>query len=144
MLDRLSPEKFVGARIQSYLVEQLVEQSELGALYTARDSVRGAPYVLAILSIPLGTADAGYPNAPHDSAAASFASRPASNSGPPCRRHKNSRFASIVSRLQARANVKLTRARSFFTRPAWAAGKERKWAPKISDSSYVECSVEES
>ena len=67
MLDRLSPEKFVGARIQSYVVEQLVEQNELGALYTARDSVRGATYSLTILSIPLGTADAGYSNVSHDS-----------------------------------------------------------------------------
>ncbi|MGO8948399.1 MAG: protein kinase domain-containing protein [Ktedonobacterales bacterium] len=62
MLERPALEKFVGARINSYLVEQLIEQSELGALFSARDTSRGTQYVLGILSISLGSETAGGPS----------------------------------------------------------------------------------
>ena len=67
MLERPSLEKFVGARIKSYVIEQLTEQSELGALYTARETVRGTQYVVAILSISLGTESTGQPSVSNSS-----------------------------------------------------------------------------
>ena len=53
MLERQSLERFVGTRINSYLVDQIVEQSELGALFLARDSLSGNQYVLGVLSLSL-------------------------------------------------------------------------------------------
>jgi serine/threonine protein kinase len=62
MLERPSLERFVGARINSYAVEQLIEQSELGALYSARDSRNGSQYMLAVLSMSLAAENSGYPS----------------------------------------------------------------------------------
>jgi serine/threonine protein kinase len=62
MLERPSLERFVGARINSYAVEQLIEQSELGALYSARDSRNGSQYVLAVLGMSLAAENSGYPS----------------------------------------------------------------------------------
>ena len=53
MLERQSLERFVGTRINSYIVDQVVEQSELGALFLARDSLSGNQYVLGVLSLSL-------------------------------------------------------------------------------------------
>src|SRR5215467_10408504 len=53
MLDRQLLEKLVGTRINSYFVDQLVEQSELGAFFLARDTLSGNQYVLGILSLSL-------------------------------------------------------------------------------------------
>ncbi len=53
MLDRQLLERFVGTRINSYFVDQLVEQSELGAFFLARDTLSGNQYVLGILSLSL-------------------------------------------------------------------------------------------
>src|SRR5215472_10489759 len=53
MLERQSLERFVGTRINSYFVDQLVEQSELGAFFLARDTLSGNQYVLGILSLSL-------------------------------------------------------------------------------------------
>jgi serine/threonine protein kinase len=53
MLERQLLEKFVGTRINSYFVDQLVEQSELGAFFLARDTLNGNQYVLCILSLSL-------------------------------------------------------------------------------------------
>src|SRR5215469_11630037 len=60
MLERPSLERFVGARINSYVVDQLIEQSELGALYSARDSRNNSQCVLAVLSMSVATEDSGY------------------------------------------------------------------------------------
>jgi serine/threonine protein kinase len=62
MLERPSLERFVGARINSYAVEQLIEQSELGALYSARDSRNGSQYMLAVLNMSLAAENSGYPS----------------------------------------------------------------------------------
>jgi serine/threonine protein kinase len=62
MLERPSLQRFVGARINSYGVEQLIEQSELGALFSARDSRNGSQCVLAVLSMSLAAEDSGYPS----------------------------------------------------------------------------------
>jgi serine/threonine protein kinase len=62
MLERPSLERFVGARINSYAVEQLIEQSELGALCSARDSRNGSQYVLAVLNMSLAAENSGYPS----------------------------------------------------------------------------------
>jgi serine/threonine protein kinase len=53
MLERQLLEKLVGTRINSYFVDQLVEQSELGAFFLARDTLSGNQYVLGILSLSL-------------------------------------------------------------------------------------------